>query len=199
MQEFDDIKSLWQSHTVELKISSEEMLSQAKKEVNSMRTKSLLNIVGMGLSFVAIVLLWLLFDFQSWTTHAGITILITAIAVYTFILYRSHRLISKNDFTAHPSDFLEELKGYQLSRYVLYNRLYWIYMVALCLGIGLYFFEILAYFSFWKQMLALGLTFGWLVFCSTIVRKIVIKKEKERIALLIEKFERISSQFGEGR
>src|SRR5690606_1548266 len=99
----------------------------------------------------------------------------------------------------HPSDFLEELKGYQLSRYVLYNRLYWIYMVALCLGIGLYFFEILAYFSFWKQMLALGLTFGWLVFCSTIVRKIVIKKEKERIALLIEKFERISSQFGEGR
>ena len=199
MQEFDDIKSLWQSHTVELKISSEEMLSQAKKEVNSMRTKSLLNIVGMALSFVAIVLLWLLFDFQSWTTHAGITILITAIAVYTFILYRGHRMISKNDFTAHPSDFLEELKAYQLSRYVLYNRLYWIYMVALCLGIGLYFFEILAYFSFWKQILAVGLTFGWLLFCSTIVRKIVIKKEKERIALLIEKFERISSQFGETR
>jgi H+/Cl- antiporter ClcA len=197
MQEFEDIKSLWHSHTVEVNISSGEMLAQAKKEVNGMRNKSLLNILGMCLSFVAIACLWLFFDFNSWTTHAGITIVITAIAVYTFILYRGHRLISKSDFTAHPNAFLNELKAYQISRYSLYNKLYWIYTMALSLGIGLYFFEVLAYFSFWKQCLAVVLTFGWLVFCSTLVRKIVMNKEKERIALLIEKFERISAQFKE--
>lgn len=197
MQEFDDIQSLWNSHTVEVKISSGEMLAQAKKEVNSMRTKSLLNILGMCLSFVAIACLWLFFSFNSWTTHIGITILITAIAVYTFILYRGHRLISKKDFTAHPNDFLQELKLYQLTQYNLYNNLYWIYTIALSLGTALLFVEILAYFSLWKQLLAIGLTFGWLIFCSTIFRKIVIKKEKERIALLIEKFERISTQFKE--
>jgi len=173
------------------------MLAQAKKEVNSMRTKSLLNILGMCLSCVAIACLWLFFSFNSWTTHAGITIVITAIAVYTFILYKGHLLISRNDFTAHPNDFLSQLKLYQLSRYSLYNKLYWIYIIALSFGIALYFYEILAYFSFWKQLLAIGLTFGWLIFCSTVFRKIVIKKEKERIALLIEKFERISAQFKE--
>ncbi|MEJ5963160.1 hypothetical protein [Pedobacter immunditicola] len=197
MQEFDDIQSLWNNHTVEVKISSGEMLVQAKKEVNSMRSKSLLNILGMCLSFLAIACLWLFFDFHSWTTHAGITIVIISIAVYTFILYKGHLLISRNDFTANPNDFLNQLKRYQISRYNLYNKLYWIYMIALSLGIGLYFYEILSYFSFWKQLLAIVLTFGWLIFCSTIFRSIVIKKEKERIALLIEKFERLSTQFKE--
>jgi membrane protein YdbS with pleckstrin-like domain len=197
MQEFEDIKSLWHNHTVEVKISSGEMLQQVKKEVNSIRNKSMLNIVGMGLSFVAIACLWLFFDFHSWTTHVGVTILITAIAVYTFILYRGHRLISETDFTANPNDFLEELRVYQISRYNLYNRLYWIYMIALSLGSAFFFYEILAYFSLWKQVLVVVLSFGWLIFCSTIIRSMVIKKEKERIALLIEKFERISAQFKE--
>jgi membrane protein YdbS with pleckstrin-like domain len=197
MQEFEDIKSLWHNHTVEVKISSGEMLQQAKKEVKSIRNKSLLNIIGMGLSFVAVACLWLFFDFNSWTTHAGITILITAIAIYTFILYRGHRLISETDFTANPNDFLSELRVYQISRYILYNRLFWIYMIALCVGSALFFFEVLSYFSFWKQVLVVMLSLGWFIFCSTILRSIVIKKEKERIALLIEKFERISAQFKE--
>ena len=197
MQEFDDIQSLWNNHKVEVKISSGEMLAQAKKEVNSMRNKSLLNIMGMCLSLLAIACVWLFFDFHSWTTHAGITIVIIAIAVYTFILYKGHLLISRNDFTAHPNDFLNQLKLYQISRYNLYNKLYWIYAIALSFGIGLYFYEILSYFSLWKQILAIVFTFGWFLFFSTIFRKIVIKKEKERIALLIEKFERISAQFKE--
>jgi hypothetical protein len=197
MQEFEDIKSLWHNHTVEVKISSGEMLQQAKKEVNSIRNKSLLNIIGMGLSFIAVACLWLFFDFNSWTTHAGITILITAIAVYTFILYRGHRLISETDFTANPHDFLSELRIYQISRYSLYNRLFWIYMIALCVGSALFFFEVLSYFSFWKQILVVVFSLGWFIFCATILRSIVIKKEKERIALLIEKFERISAQFKE--
>jgi hypothetical protein len=46
MQEFDHIEALWAAHTVDVKISSDEMLKQAKKEVNGMRTKSLLNIGG---------------------------------------------------------------------------------------------------------------------------------------------------------
>ncbi len=197
MQEFEDIQSLWDAHTVKVKISSGEMLAQVKKEVNNLRNKSLLNIFGMCFSLLAIACVWFFFDFNAWTTHLGISVLIVAIAVCTFVLYRSHRLISKSDFTAHPNDFLKELKLYQLSRYSLYNKLYWIYTVALCLGIGLYFFEILAYFSFWKQCLAVVLTLSWLIFCSTILRRIVVNKEKERIALLIEKFERISAQFKE--
>ncbi|WP_432707957.1 hypothetical protein [Pedobacter sp.] len=197
MQEFEDIKSIWHNHSVEVKISAGEMLQQAKKEVNNIRNKSLLNIIGMGLSFVAVACLWLFFDFNSWTTHVGITILIIAIAIYTFILYRGHQLISKTDFTANPHDFLNKLRAYQISRYSLYNRLFWIYMIALCVGSALFFFEILSYFSFWKQILVVVLSLAWFIFCSTILRNIVIKKEKERIALLIEKFERISAQFKE--
>jgi membrane protein YdbS with pleckstrin-like domain len=197
MQEFDHIQSLWDAHTVEVKISSEEMLAQVKKEVNGIRTKSLLNITGMGLSFLAIASIWLFYDVQNWTTHAGLTIIISAIAIYTFILYRSHKLISRTDFTLHPTAFLENLKQYQLNRFSLYNKLYWIYALALSIGSALYFFEILGRFDVWVQFLVIALTFGWMLFCSALVRKVALKRERERIDLLIEKFGRIGGQFKE--
>ncbi|MCY1534606.1 hypothetical protein D9M68_699840 [compost metagenome] len=62
---------------------------------------------------------------------------------------------------------------------------------------ALYFFEVLALLSLPLQIAILTFNFGWMIFCSTLVRKAVIQKDKERIALLIEKFERISSQFKE--
>lgn len=197
MQEFNHIEALWAKHTVDVKISADDMLKQAKKDVNSMRTKSLLNILGMSLSIIAVAAVWFLYDFTSIATHIGISIIILAVAVYTVILYFNHRVIAKNDFTENPNIFLQNLKIYQLQRHQLYNRLYWFYAFALSLGMGLYFYEILPNFELWLQVLILFLSFGWVVFCSTLLRKAVIKRDKERIALLIEKFERISNQFKE--
>jgi len=194
MQAFDQIQELWQKHEVEVKFSADEMLQQAKKEVNGLKLKSALNILGMAASFIAIAALWIFFHFNSWTTHVGISITIITIGVYTIILYRDYRLISKADFTAHPNEYLNNLKTYQINRYKLYNTLYWFYTVALSMGIIFYFIEILSLFNLIQKVIAIGLTFLWILFCSTILRKAVIKREKERIALLIEKFERISQQ-----
>ncbi|WP_343524827.1 hypothetical protein [Pedobacter sp.] len=194
MQAFDQIQELWQKHEVEVKVSADKMLQQAKKEVNGLKLKSALNILGMLASFIAIAALWIFFHFESWTTHVGISITIIAIGVYTLILYRDYRLISKTDFTAHPHEYLNNLKTYQLNRYKLYNSLYWFYVIALSLGIIFYFVEILAHFNTVQKVLAVGLTALWMLFCSTILRKAVISREKERISLLIEKFERISAQ-----
>ena len=194
MQAFDQIQELWQKHEVEVKVSADEMLQQAKKEVNGLKLKSALNILGMLASFIAIAALWIFYHFESWTTHVGISITIIAIGVYTLILYRDYRLISKTDFTVHPNEYLNNLKTYQLNRYKLYNSLYWFYVIALSLGIIFYFVEILAYFNMAQKVIAVGLTFLWMLFCSTILRKAVIKREKERISLLIEKFERIRGQ-----
>jgi Na+/melibiose symporter-like transporter len=199
MQEFDHIEALWAKakHTVDVKISADEMLKQAKKDVNAIRTKSLLNIVGMALSIFAVAAIWLFLDFTSIFTHLGISIIVFSIAVYTVILYNNHRVISRTDFTENPNVFLLNLKIYQLQRHQLYNKLYWFYAIALSAGMALYFVEILTNLTPWIQGLILGLSFGWVVLCSTIIRKAVIRRDKERIALLIEKFERISNQFKE--
>ncbi|MCX2585562.1 hypothetical protein [Pedobacter sp. MR22-3] len=194
MQAFDQIQELWQKHKVEVKFSADEMLQQAKKEVNGLKFKSALNIIGMAVSCIAIAALWLFFHFDSWTTHLGISITIITIGVYTLILYRDYRLIAKADFTAHPQEYLNNLKTYQLNRFKLYNSLYWFYTIALSTGIIFYFIEILSYLNMIQKVGAIGFTFIWILFCSTILRKAVMEREKERISLLIEKFERISQQ-----
>jgi len=197
MQAFDQIQELWQKHEVEVKVSADEMLQQVKKEVNGLKLKSALNILGMSLSFIAIAGIWMFYHFDSWTTHVGLSITLAAIGVYTIILYRSHRLIAKNDYTVHPTAYLSALKAYQLNRYKLYDSLYWFYTVALSLGMIFYFIEMLGYLSLIQKVIAVGLTVLWMLFCSTLLRKAVIKREKERIALLIEKFERISGQISQ--
>ncbi|EDM36604.1 hypothetical protein PBAL39_25090 [Pedobacter sp. BAL39] len=153
----------------------------------------------MLLSLVALAVLWFFFEFKSWTTHAGLTLFIVAVSASTFVLYRNHLLISRNDFTSDPNAFLANLKRYQLSRLSLHNKAYWLYTITLSLGITLYFFEVLSYFTIWTQVFIILFTFGWMLFCSTLVRKAVIKRDKERISLLIEKFERLGSQFKENR
>jgi len=194
MQAFDQIQELWQKHEVEVKFSADEMLQQAKKEVSGLKIKSALNIVGMLVSFIAIAGVWLFYEYESWTSHAGFVIFLVAILSTTVILYRDYKLISRNDFTVHPKEFLDGLKTYQVNRYRLYNQMYWFYTTALSLGFIFTFIEILPRLTFIQQIFAVSLTFLWILFCSTLLRRAVMKREKERIALLIEKFERITDQ-----
>lgn len=175
------------------------MLSQAKKEVAGITTRSLFNILGMLLSFAAIVALQLFYPFNSWTTQAGLTIIIIAIALYTIILYKDYRIIAKNDFTEHPNAFLSNLKVYQLNKFTIYTKLYWIYATAISVGFILYFYEMLDNLNIWTQTGIIAFTILWMGLCATILRKAYMKREKERIDLLIEKFERISDQFKEGQ
>jgi len=197
MQEFDHIEALWAKHTVDVKISADDMLKQAKKDVSNIRTKSLLNIIGMALSIFALASIWIWYDFNSIAAQLGLSIVIIAVLATTVILYNNHRVISQNDFTQNPHIFLQKLKIYQLQRHQLYNKMFWVYVAALSIGTALYFSEILTLLTPWLQGLLLFFSFGWIIFCSTLVRKAVIKRDKERIALLIEKFERISNQFKE--
>jgi len=173
------------------------MLSQAKKEVSGIKSRSLLNIFGMILSFAAFAALLIFFQFNSWTTHAGLSIIIISVAVYTFILYKDYRIISRNDFTAHPNNFLLKLKEYQLNKFTIYNKLYWFYALALSVGSILCFYETLGNLNMLLQVGIAAFTIFWMAICATILRRSYIKREKERLDLLIEKFERISEQFKE--
>lgn len=197
MQEFDHIQSLWQSHSVEVKISADEMLTQAKKEVSGITFKSRLNIAGMILCIVALAALLLFAEFESWSALAGLAIIVISAAISTYILYKNHKLIAQKDFTEHPNLFLANLKIYQVNRFNIYNRLYWFYAIALTLGSVLFFYETLANLSPLVQISIIAFTTFWMVFCATILRRSYVKKEKQRIDLLIEKFERISAQFRE--
>ncbi len=195
MQNFDVIEKIWSAHSVEVKISSDEMLAQVKKDVNTLKNKSFLNIAIMLGCVVILSILWYYLRFSSLSTNIGLGITILSILAYSGLLVKDHNLINKTDFTLHPAQYLSQLKQYQLNRYRLYNSIYWVYVIALTAGISLYFLEILQYFTVEWRWFAVTITFGWILFCSTFVRKIVMRREKERIALLIEKLERLGQQF----
>lgn len=170
------------------------MLQQAKTEVNYIRKKSTMNLAGMLLSLAALSALLFLYDFNSWTAMFGIGIIVCTVAVYTFLLYREHLILSSQDFTIAPATFIERLRKYQLSRYQLHTRLYWFYPVVVTIGMLLYFAETLKHLDIWVQLTIFLFSMGWMVFCATILRKSFLKREKERLDTLIAKLEKISGQ-----
>jgi hypothetical protein len=173
------------------------MLKQAKKDVSSLRNRSILNVLGMLGSFLGVAVLWLFFDFTSYWTHIGISLILLSILIYTLMLYLNHRTISQKDFTQNPSEFLQSLKSYQIERQNLNDKLYWFYACFLSIGLAMYFIEVLKNFDVLTKSLIILLTFGWIVFSSTFLRKSIVKKDKERIAKLIQQFEKINSQINQ--
>lgn len=195
MQNFENIEKLWAKYSIDVEISANQMLKQAKKEVNSIQTKSTLTIIGMILAIVCIIVLWLFINFQSIFTHIGLSIIILTILIYTYILYNNHRILIQNDFTENPSIFLNKLKNYQAKRQQLYSKLFWFYVAGITLGLGLYFIEVLSNMTEFEKTVAIFLSFGWIIFCSTYLRKLILTKEKAKISSLIKQFENLSQQF----
>ena len=173
------------------------MLAQVKKDLGTIRSRSMLNIAGMTGSFLAFGAILLFFNFSSPTIVPGVSIILLTIAIYTLLLYREHRLISGNDYTVYPDKFLARLHQYQLSRFQLYTRLYWFYTGAISIGLVLCFAGTLEKLELWIQAAFIIFTCLWILFCATVLRRSFMRKEKERIGLLVEKFERLNSQFRE--
>lgn len=197
MQAFNDIQELWQKHEVSARMSAHEMLLLAKKDINKIKSKSFVTILIMGITALITLTIPAFIPFNAPTTYLGILIIFLSIVIFMSLLWRDYRLLNKTDYSIDPSLYLEHLKEYQLNRFKLYNNLYWLYTIALILGLFFYNIEIFEFLSTTQKYLSVIATVLWIVFCSTFVRNAVINREKERIALLIERFERIKSQLSE--
>ncbi|MDB4927245.1 hypothetical protein [Mucilaginibacter sp.] len=195
MKDFDHLMSVWQEQPKKDQLSVDDVLKQVKKGMNSISRKLLWNITSMGISFAGLLVVMLFFVFNSWVTYLGIVIIMVTMILYVMMMIRDYRIISKQDVTINPADYLQDLKVYQKNRAAIYGWLYYLYVILISTGLLLYFFEVLQSASATFKVVAYGLTIAWLMFCTFYLKGRFVKSEQEKLNLMIDRLIRLQNQF----
>lgn len=195
MKNFDDLLSVWQAQPKPDKLEVDHVLKQVKKGISGLSRKLMWNIISMVAATAWVFAVLLFFAFKYWTTYAGIFLVMLIMAVYTIVLVRDYRLLNKRDATISPNEYLQSLKEYQRRRANMYGWMYYTYVLLLSLGLCLYMFEVASIFSTSIKFLVYGINVAWLLFITFYLKDRIFKREQEKLTLMIDRLERLQSQF----
>ncbi len=195
MKDFDHLMSVWQEQPKRDQLSVDDVLKQVKKGISGMSSKLFWNITGMGVCLVGLFVAMLFFVFTSWVTYVGLTIILITMLLYIMMMVRDYRIISKQDVTINPAEYLQSLKEYQRNRTEVYGWLYYLYVILMSTGLLLYFFEVLESTSAAFKMVAYASYALFIVFCSSYIRSHFVKTEQEKLNLMIDRLVRLQEQF----
>lgn len=195
MKDFEHLKSVWLEQPEDHPLSVEEVLKQVKKEMDTVSRKLFWSIVALTTAFVNMFIILVFFAFQSWLTYIGIIIMLITLLIYSVLLIRDYRLIYRKDFMLNTSEYLQHLKAYQKKRAQLYGWTYYLYLLLLSFGLGLYLTEILQSASPYFKIFTYSLTLIWFLICTFYLKQKIFKNEQEKINLMIDRLHRLQHQF----
>ncbi|RKR83459.1 hypothetical protein BDD43_3668 [Mucilaginibacter gracilis] len=195
MKDFEHLMTVWQGQPVKEQLSVDEVLKQVKKGMGSLRFKTLQGIIGISVALAVTAIALLFAVFTSWASYIGLITLIIGMSIYLSLQIGDYRTISSHDPTIDPVKYLDTLKIYQKRRAYLYDKFYYIYAVIITIGVGFYAVEVLEDKPLMVKLVYYSLTAAFIIFCSLFLKDKIIKSEKEKVSLLIEKLERLQEQF----
>lgn len=163
--------------------------------MGSLRVKTLQGIVSISIALAVIVACLFFTVFNSYASYIGLITLIIGMSIYLSLQIGDYRTIASHDPTIDPVKYLDTLKIYQKRRAYLYDRFYYAYALIVTVGIGFYTVEILEGKPLLVKIIYYSLSAAFIIFCSLFLKDRIIKNEKEKVTLIIEKLERLSDQF----
>ena len=195
MKDFDQLMSVWQGQPKQDQLSVDEVLKQVKKGISGISQKLLWNITTMVITLWAFLAMMLFFVFQSLITYLGMGILVVTILLYALMMIRDYRLISKQDITINPADYLQNLKEYQLNRAKIYGWMYYAYVILLSVGLVLYFYEVLESMSTAFKVIVSTFYIALISVCTFYIRERFVKSEQEKLGQMIDRLAKLQGQF----
>ncbi|MFA6246029.1 MAG: hypothetical protein WC615_03755 [Mucilaginibacter sp.] len=195
MKDFDHLMSVWQAQPKQEKLSVDEVLKQVKKGIRSFTSKLYWAIIAMTGTICAAFILMFFMAFKSPATIIGILIMVVTMMMYLFMILRHYHILNKDDPTQNPTTYLNSLKKYQKDRSRVIGWFYYIYILLLSCGLGLYFVEVLERVPAYIKVLTYSSIFVWFMFTTFYLKPRMFKNEEEKLNLMIDRLERLKQQF----
>jgi hypothetical protein len=179
MQNFDDIKSIYQKASEPPLPSAKEILLQVESSRKKMMRKNILVALLLAFTFVFISVIAYYYDSKIWTTTAGIVL--TLISIILGIIFNSQlvRLLMKqSDPTLDNNAYLHQLVQFREKQRLIQTTGITLYFILLTSGIMLYMYEF-AMRNLMFGLISYSLTLAWIAFNWFYLRKkAIIKQEK---------------------
>ena len=195
MKDFDHLMSVWQAQPKKEHLSVDEVLKQVKSGVRGFTTRIYWAIVAMIATITGAFIIMFFMAFKSPATTIGILIIVLTMVMYLVMILRHYHILKKHDLTQNPIDYLDSLKEYQRKRSKVVGWFYYIYILLLSAGLGLYFVEVLENAPLYFKLITYGSTFIWFLFTTFYIKPRMVKNEEEKLNLMIDRLERLQGQF----
>ena len=198
MQEFDELKDLWQQGSVDQPSSAIPDVSKAsgqtKKKLQNEQLKGAICLV-LTACFIAGLAIWGGFGFEHWYTYGAMALVCVICLLQASSMFYTHLKIKQIDETANPKQHLSQWEAYYSYRKKLLKWNGPLYFVLLNLSLGIYFIEVMAMASA-TFMLVFGVVYtGWMIFAYFFLGKRVLEREQNRIEQIIGELKTIEMQF----
>ncbi|WP_312769545.1 hypothetical protein [Epilithonimonas sp.] len=171
------------------------------KKANNYKRKRLLIDIRMLACMLAtaagIIVIWNLIDFQMFTTRLGIILILIAIGMYAYLFTQNINVISKINPSTSNQEYLSAIKKLEKQQIYMQTRGISIYYILLGVGFVFYFYEFALRMSLLGVVLSYGLTFFWMAVTWFFIRPKQVRKQKEKIADVINSLESLEKGFEE--
>jgi hypothetical protein len=195
MKEFEHLMSVWQGQPSAGKLSVDEVLKQVKKDIRGITGKLYWVIVAMITLIACAFIVTFFFAFRSPATTIGILIILVTMIMYLSLVIRHYHILNKHDLTLNPAEYLNNLKEYQRNRSKVIGWFYYIFMLFISTGLGLYFVEVLENAPLYFKIITYGSIIIWFLFITFYVKPRMFKNEEEKLNLMIDRLIRLQEQF----
>jgi hypothetical protein len=171
------------------------------KKANSYKRKQLLidirMLACMLLTAIGIIVIWNLIDFQLFTTRLGIILILIAIGMYAYLFSQNISVIRKINPSTSNQEYLSAIKKLEKQQSYMQTRGISIYYILLGLGFAFYFYEFALLMPLLGVVLSYGLTFLWMAVTWFFIRPKQVRKQREKIAAVINSLETLEKSFKE--
>lgn len=195
MQDFDELKNIWQQELPKPMPEASEVLSRISSTKNSLAQNLLKAILQLVPAFIIVLIIALFIKFDSVITYAGIVIILVSIIVYGYFVLRHYFDLAKDYSLLKPAEYLSVIQKQYGVRKKFNTVGGLVYSVILYLGIILYMIEVAGHLSLHWQIAGYSLTTIWFLYVYFVLSKKVIKSENEKFEAIISQLKKLEGQF----
>lgn len=191
-----DLKALWNKQPVPA--ADNDMILKRLAKLSAQKRRSYL-IVNSCLLITSVFIGWIWFYFQPQfvTTKIGIVLMIGAMLMYVFVFNKLIPLYKTLDVTQFNRTYLAKLVHIRKREQFLQTTITNLYFIVLSTGLGLYMYEYASRMDVGWSIAAYGFTTAWIMFNWFYFRPRQIRKNREKIDLVIQQVQALLNQLKE--
>ncbi len=185
-----NFKEIW--HNQKINSNAEEIIQKAKTENKKNQNKIILQSFTLFATVIYIIFIIYYFQPKMLTTKIGAILTVLAIIIQ---LIANQNLFSKtNNFENSNSDFLKIMIIFKKNQEILQTKILSIYYILLTIGILIYMIEYALRMKPIFAILIYGITILWFAICWFYFRPLQIKKQNQKLNIIIENLQNLKNQ-----
>lgn len=191
-----NLKELWNKKQAAIP-DTDALLEETRRFKRNHLRKLIMANVTLVLSSAFILFVWYYFQPERLTTKMGIVLVIAAMAMYLFVYNGMLQVLRRIDDCLSSNEYLGQLLMLRTRQQLMQTRIMNAYFLMLSAGIALYMIEYTSRMSLLWATVTYGVTFLWILFNWFYIRPRTIRNQREKLNVLIQKFESLQAQLSE--